>query len=59
MGLKPSIFVFNSGKSRTILNWSPIAMAYYVYRSPSIVRATCVSTMNLMRQNVITTTALT
>lgn len=36
MGLKPSIFVFNGGKSRTILNWSPIAMAYYVYREDGI-----------------------
>jgi len=33
---KPNIRVFNGGKSRTILNWSPIAMAYYVYREDGI-----------------------
>lgn len=33
---KPSIRVFNGGKSRTILNWSPLAQAYYVYREDGL-----------------------
>ena len=36
MGFKPDIHVFNEGKSRVILNWSPVAQAYYVYREDGI-----------------------
>jgi len=36
MGFKPDIHIFNEGKSRVILNWSPIAQAYYVYREDGI-----------------------
>jgi hypothetical protein len=36
MGFKPDIHIFNEGKSRVILNWSPVAQAYYVYREDGI-----------------------
>ena len=32
----PDTRVFNGGKSRTVLNWSPIAQAYYVFREDGV-----------------------
>jgi len=32
MVFKPDVFVFNGGKSQTVLNFSPINEAYLVYR---------------------------
>jgi hypothetical protein len=64
MGFKPDIHIFNEGKSRVILNWSPVAQAYYVYREDGIhlpqsthSQGNLVSITNLMPPSVITKSA--